>query len=142
MNLKIIKNKIASLNLIDNNIFKNYKLRKNDICKTNNGYLIVVYFTYVFLFDSNLNIDKYNHLDCELWEIYNVQKDYYLIYGEMDVYKIDNNLNVIFQVGAQDVLYNPDVKKSFILNEDNFEIYDFLGNHFIYNFDGLEIKNN
>lgn len=72
------------------------------------------------------------------FEIYKIQ-DFYIIYGEMEIIRLDNNLNKVWQFSGADIFVTPDEDPAFELCDDRIKARDWQGNYFEIDFDGRVI---
>ena len=66
--------------------------------------------------------------------------DGYIIHGEMEILKLDFELNIIWQFCGADIFVSPQGEKSFKLLEDKVELVDFENNRYTINLNGELIK--
>ena len=101
-------------------------------------YLTLILFRAIIRIDLDTgSILQYEH--CEnmggLFEIHRIN-DSYLIWGEGDIFRYDDSLNPIWHFTGRDILFSLHTDKPFWIEEDQIHCRDFLGWHYILDFDG------
>jgi len=83
-----------------------------------------------------INIDDYmlityRNLDCfgNNFGIYLVN-DGYIIHGEMEVFKLDYELNKVWEFSGADIFVTHDDKLPFLIDGDRIKIYDWNGTYY------------
>lgn len=98
----------------------------------------------VILFDAIVQIDLISGMitrcaQCDNWgglhEIHGLE-DGYLIWGEGDIFRYDRSLNLVWHFMGRDILVSPIMDKHFWIEDGLIHCRDFLGWHYILNFDG------
>jgi len=99
----------------------------------------------VFLIEKDIfiiNIDeykliKYRKIECfgDNFGIYLVN-DGYIIHGEMEVFKLDYELDKVWQFLGADIFVTQDEKLPFLINGDRIKIYDWNGTYYEIDLDG------
>ena len=98
----------------------------------------------VILFDSIIRINLSTGLieemiECDsmggLHEIHSIDNGY-IIWGEGDIFRYDLKLNRIWYFMGRDILVSPEKNKSFWIEDDLIHCMDFLGWHYVLDFDG------
>ena len=62
--------------------------------------------------------------------------DGYLIYGEIEIIKLDNNFQVLWRFGGRDIFVSITGKTSFEITSNSIKLYDFYDNFYEIDFDG------
>lgn len=62
--------------------------------------------------------------------------DGYLIYGEIEIIKLDNSFNIVWKFSGKDIFVSVSGKNAFELTEESIRLYDFEDNFYELNFDG------
>lgn len=62
--------------------------------------------------------------------------DGYLIYGEIEIIKFDNNFNPVWKFSGRDIFVSISDKNAFELTEQSIKLYDFDDNFYELDFDG------
>lgn len=71
-----------------------------------------------------------------LWEIHEYKEDF-IIYGEMQILRLDSGLNVKWSFGAPDVFALPDSnQKCFVMNENTITLLCWDGIRYTIDYDG------
>ena len=73
------------------------------------------------------------------FEIYKVE-DFYILYGETEIIRLDKNLNCVWTFGGADIFVTTDNSPTFVLGENTIRLKDWQGNCYVIDFDGKEIK--
>ena len=73
------------------------------------------------------------------FEIYKVE-DFYILYGETEIIRLDKNLNCVWTFGGADIFVTTDNSPAFVLGENTIRLKDWQGNCYVIDFDGKEIK--
>ena len=66
--------------------------------------------------------------------------DGYLIYGEIEIIKLDNSFNIVWKFSGKDIFVSVSGKNAFELTAESIRLYDFEDNFYELDFDG-NIKN-
>ena len=66
--------------------------------------------------------------------------DGYLIYGEIEIIKLDNEFNTVWKFSGRDIFVSISGKNSFELTEQSIKLYDFEDNYYELDFDGHIIR--
>jgi hypothetical protein len=66
--------------------------------------------------------------------------DGYLIYGEIEIIKLDNEFNTMWKFSGKDIFASVSGKNSFEIAKNSIKLYDFLDNYYELDFDGNTIK--
>ena len=69
------------------------------------------------------------------FKIFRIENDF-VVHGELEITRIDNFGNIIWQFGGADIFVSLDEEDSFQLNEDNIVFKDFTGKSYKIDFDG------
>lgn len=97
----------------------------------------------VCIFDiETLEITKTNELDSlgTMFEVHPYDDDF-ILYGEMEIYRIDSDLNVVWQFSARDIFVRyQGVEHAFLMKKDRICLYDFLDNYYEIDYDGKLIE--
>ena len=62
--------------------------------------------------------------------------DGYLIYGEIEIIKLDNNFNIVWKFSGKDIFVSVSGKNAFELTAGSIKLYDFEDNYYELDFDG------
>ena len=62
--------------------------------------------------------------------------DGYLIYGEIEIIKLDNNFNIVWKFSGKDIFVSVSGKNAFELTAETIKLYDFEDNFYELDFDG------
>ena len=62
--------------------------------------------------------------------------DGYLIYGEIEIIKLDNNFKPVWKFSGRDIFVSTSDKNAFELTEQSIKLYDFEDNFYELDFDG------
>ncbi len=62
--------------------------------------------------------------------------DGYLIYGEIEIIKLDNNFNIVWKFSGKDIFVSVSGKNAFELTAESIKLYDFEDNFYELDFDG------
>ena len=62
--------------------------------------------------------------------------DGYLIYGEIEIIKLDNNFKLVWKFSSRDIFVSTSDKNAFELTEQSIKLYDFEDNFYELDFDG------
>ena len=62
--------------------------------------------------------------------------DGYLIYGEIEIIKLDNNFNIVWNFSGKDIFVSVSGKNAFELTAESIKLYDFEDNFYELDFDG------
>ena len=101
----------------------------------------------LFMFDycicifelSSMNITNskiIEHLGT-MFEIHPYNNDF-IIYGEMEIFRISKELSVIWKFSGRDIFVNCNSdKQPFMMKSDRICLYDFIGNYYEINYDGM-----
>ena len=66
--------------------------------------------------------------------------DGYLIYGEIEILKLDNDFNVLWRFSGKDIFVSISGKSTFELTDHSIKLYDFEDNFYELDFDGKLIN--
>ena len=66
--------------------------------------------------------------------------DGYLIYGEIEIIKLDNEFNVVWKFSGRDIFVSVTEKNAFELTDHSIKLYDFEDNFYEIDFDGKLIN--
>lgn len=66
--------------------------------------------------------------------------DGYLIYGEIEIIKLDNEFNTVWKFSGRDIFVSISGKNAFELTERSIKLYDFEDNFYELDFDGNLIR--
>ena len=66
--------------------------------------------------------------------------DGYLIHGEIEIIKLDNEFNTMWKFSGKDIFASVSGKNSFEIAKNSIKLYDFLDNYYELDFDGNTIK--
>lgn len=66
-------------------------------------------------------------------------KYFYLVHGEIETSRIDNNGNIVWQFGGSDIFVSFDEEYSFRLFSDHIQLIDFYNKKYKLDFDGKVI---
>ena len=66
--------------------------------------------------------------------------DGYLIYGEIEIIKLDNEFNVAWKFSGRDIFVSISGKNAFEIAEQSIKLYDFEDNFYEIDFDGKLIN--
>ena len=64
-----------------------------------------------------------------------------MIYGEIEIIKLDNNFNIVWKFSGKDIFVSVSGKNAFEFTAGSIKLYDFEDNFYELDFDG-NIKNN
>lgn len=83
---------------------------------------------YLHLVREWLQLVKYKKIDCfgDNFAIYLINNGY-IIHGEIEVFKLDYELDKIWEFSGADILVTQDNKLPFLIDEDRIKIYDWNG---------------
>ena len=105
---------------------------ESDCAVLNNKELLVLIDKDIFI----INIDdymlvKYKSTDCfgDNFAVYLVN-DGYIIHGEMEIFKLDYELNKVWQFSGADIFVTQDDKLPFLIDGDTLKIYDWNGTYY------------
>lgn len=105
---------------------------ESDCAVLNNKELLVLIDKDIFI----INIDdymlvKYKSIDCfgDNFAVYLVN-DGYIIHGEMEIFKLDYELNKVWQFSGADIFVTQDDKLPFLIDGDTLKIYDWNGTYY------------
>ncbi len=105
---------------------------ESDCAVLNNKELLVLIDKDIFI----INIDdymlvKYKSTDCfgDNFAVYLVN-DGYIIHGEMEIFKLDYELNKVWQFSGADIFVTQDDKLPFLIDGDRLKIYDWNGTYY------------
>ena len=105
---------------------------ESDCAVLNNKELLVLIDKDIFI----INIDdymlvKYKSTDCfgDNFAVYLVS-DGYIIHGEMEIFKLDYELNKVWQFSGADIFVTQDDKLPFLIDGDRLKIYDWNGTYY------------
>ena len=62
--------------------------------------------------------------------------DGYLIYGEIEIIKLDNSFNIVWKFSGKDIFVSVSGKNAFELTAESIKLYDFEDNFYELDFDG------
>lgn len=62
--------------------------------------------------------------------------DGYLIYGEIEIIKLDNSFNIVWKFSGKDIFVSVSGKNAFELTAESIRLYDFEDNFYELDFDG------
>ena len=66
--------------------------------------------------------------------------DGYLIYGEIEIIKLDNEFNTLWKFSGRDIFVSTTGKNAFELTDHSIKLYDFNDNFYEIDFDGKLIN--
>ena len=66
--------------------------------------------------------------------------DGYLIYGEIEIIKLDNEFNVAWKFSGRDIFVSVSGKDAFEITPNSIKLYDFLDNFYEIDFNGKTIR--
>lgn len=105
---------------------------ESDCAVLNNKELLVLIDKDIFI----INIDdymliKYKNIDCfgDNFAVYLVH-DGYIIHGEMEIFKLDYELNKVWEFSGADIFVTQDDKLPFLIDGDRLKIYDWNGAYY------------
>ena len=75
------------------------------------------------------------------FELYKV-KDFYILYGETEIIRLDKNFNCVWTFSGIDIFTTLDNTSAFVIDDDRIKLRDFQNNYYEINFDGKLIKKN
>ena len=87
---------------------------------------------------ETLEISKTKELDAmgTMFEAHLYGNDF-ILYGEMEIYRIDSNLNVVWKFSARDIFVRYQGEEpAFIMKKDRICLFDFLDNYYEIDYDG------
>lgn len=88
----------------------------------------------ISILDLKLNwVKKLDMATC--FKIFKIENDF-VVHGELEITRIDNLGNIIWQFGGADIFISLDGEDSFQLNDDNIILKDITGTGYIIDFDG------
>lgn len=88
----------------------------------------------ISIVDLKLNwVKKLDMATC--FQIFKIENDF-VIHGELEITRIDNFGNIIWQFGGADIFVSLDGDDSFQLNENHIVLKDFSGTTYIIDFNG------
>ena len=67
--------------------------------------------------------------------------DGYLIYGEIEIIKLDDGFNTMWKFSGKDIFVSITQQNAFELTDHSIKLYDFEGNFYEIDFDGKLINN-
>lgn len=73
------------------------------------------------------------------FELYKV-KDFYILYGETEIIRLDKNFNCVWTFSGIDIFTTLDNTSAFVIDDDRIKLRDFQNNYYEINFDGKLIK--
>ena len=66
--------------------------------------------------------------------------DGYIVHGELEISRIDNFGNIVWQQGGADILVNPDGTDNFELTPERIQVTDWNDKTYIFDFNGVELN--
>lgn len=103
-----------------------------------NKELVVLIDKDIFIIDLvKLKIIRYKKIECcgVNFSIHQV-KDGYIVYGELEVFKLGYDFNILWNYSGSDIFVNIDDKNPFMIDEGIIKIYDWNGKYCEIDFDG------
>ncbi len=70
-----------------------------------------------------------------------VEEDF-IIYGELEIFRITKNGEIIWRFGGRDIWVSVDEKKPFNIESDKIRLFDFESNEYVIDFNGNQIEDN
>ena len=105
------------------------------------GLLLMLNETLCIFNPEALDIVKQTRIDPmgTMFEIHPYKSDY-ILYGELEIYRVSSDLNVLWCFGARDIFvrYQGD-EPAFLMKEDRICLYDWLGYYYEIDYDGVLI---
>lgn len=88
----------------------------------------------ISIVDLKLNwVKKLDMATC--FQIFKIENDF-VIHGELEITRIDNLGNIIWQFGGADIFVSLDGEDAFQLNDNNIVLKDFTGTSYMIDFNG------
>jgi hypothetical protein len=75
------------------------------------------------------------------FRIYRLNQDF-LIHGELEIFRITKEGEIIWSFGGRDIWVNPEGKAEFTIENDFIRLFDFESNEYIIDFNGKELEFN
>lgn len=95
----------------------------------------------LYVFDlERRDIAEYHNVDntgCN-FGIYKTS-DGYIIYGEIEIQKLDFNFNQVWSFSGKDIFVSITGRKSFEIDGNTIRLYDFQDNYYVLDFNGNEV---
>lgn len=80
--------------------------------------------------------------DSFVWPLFDayVYEDDFIIHGELDIFRVTRNLDIIWSFGARDIFVRCGSNEpAFVMKEDRICLYDFLGYYYEIDYDGNKL---
>ncbi len=103
--------------------------------------IVIAKFNTVYMLDiltGNISYKEFKDM-AGAYALYKVD-DGYIIHGEMEIVKLDFDINEKWTYDGVDMFTSVTGKESFTLLEDRIELYDFEDNHYVIDLNGKSIK--
>ncbi|MDX1628432.1 MAG: hypothetical protein R3345_07015 [Fulvivirga sp.] len=68
--------------------------------------------------------------------------DAYIVHGELEISRIDNSGNIVWQQGGEDIFIHPEGNNNFKLTPERIEVSDWNNRQYSFDVDGNVLKNN
>ncbi len=73
--------------------------------------------------------------------LHKLEEDF-IIYGELEIFRITKNGEIIWRFGGRDIWVSVDEKKPFNIESDKIRLFDFESNEYVIDFNGNQIEDN